>query len=87
MLDINKIVNETKYVHDALTKKGFDVDFAPLIDMYNQRKQLIVKAEDLKKEKNQLSASVPVIKKQGGNVEEIFAKVKEPNKELTVLYY
>ena len=53
MLDINRIVNETKYVHDALTKKGFDVDFAPLIDMYNQRKQLIVKAEDLKKENRQ----------------------------------
>ena len=33
MLDINRIVNETKYVHDALTKKGFDVDFTPLIDM------------------------------------------------------
>ncbi len=82
MLDINRIVNETKYVHDALTKKGFDVDFTPLIGMYNQRKQLIVKAEDLKKEKNQLSASVPVIKKQGGNVEEIFAKVKEMNVEI-----
>ncbi len=82
MLDINKIVNETQYVHDALLKKGFDVDFAPLVDLYNQRKQLIVKADEIKTQKNQLSATVPQVKKQGGNVEEIFAKVKELNLEI-----
>lgn len=82
MLDINKIVNETQYVHDALTKKGFDVDFAPLIEMYNQRKQLIVQADELKTQKNQLSASVPQVKKQGGDVEEIFAKVKALNVQI-----
>lgn len=82
MLDINKIVNETQYVHDALLKKGFDVDFAPLVDLYNQRKQLIVKADEIKTQKNQLSATVPQVKKQGGDVEEIFAKVKELNLEI-----
>ena len=35
MLDINLIVTDTKYVHDALLKKGFDIDFQPIIDMHN----------------------------------------------------
>ncbi|MBO5884607.1 MAG: serine--tRNA ligase, partial [Clostridia bacterium] len=83
MLDINLIVTDTKYVHDALLKKGFDVDFEPLIKMYNNRKALIVKADELKTEKNKLSASVPVVKKQGGDVEAIFAQVKELNQEIS----
>ncbi len=82
MLDINLIVNNTKYVHDALLKKGFDVDFKNVIDLYNQRKDLIVKNDELKTEKNKLSASVPVVKKQGGNIQEIFEKVKELNKKI-----
>lgn len=82
MLDINLIVTNTKYVHDALLKKGFDVDFEPLIKMHNERKQVIIKADELKTEKNKLSSSVPVIKKQGGNVEEIFVKVKQLNVQI-----
>ena len=84
MLDINLIVENPKYVHDALLKKGFDVDFSVVIDLQAKRKELIAKADELKTEKNKLSASVPVVKKQGGNIEEIFAKVKELNKEIEV---
>ncbi len=82
MLDINLIVNNTKYVHDALIKKGFDIDFSQVINLYNKRKNLIVQNDELKTQKNNLSASVPVIKKQGGNIEEIFAKVKELNVQI-----
>lgn len=84
MLDINLIIEKPQYVHDALLKKGFDVDFSDLIKMQAKRKELIVKADELKTEKNKLSASVPVVKKQGGNIEEIFARVKELNKEIEV---
>ena len=84
MLDINLIVENPKYVHDALLKKGFDVDFTTVINLQSKRKELIAKADELKTEKNKLSASVPVVKKQGGNIEEIFAKVKELNKEIEV---
>ncbi len=82
MLDINLIVNNTKYVHDALLKKGFNVDFKNVIELYNKRKDLIVKNDELKTEKNKLSASVPVVKKQGGNIQEIFEKVKDLNKKI-----
>ena len=76
MLDINLIVNNPTYVHDALLKKGFDVDFAPLISLYEQRKKLIAQGDELKNQKNKLAASVPVVKKEGGDVEAISDKSK-----------
>ena len=76
MLDINLIISDTKHVHDALLKKGFDVDFTPLIKLYDERKTLILKSDELKTKKNKLSASVPMVKKQGGDIEAIFAEVK-----------
>lgn len=82
MLDINLIVNNPTYVHDALLKKGFDVDFAPLISLYEQRKKLIAQGDELKTQKNKLSAFVPVVKKEGGDVEAIFRQVKELNAEI-----
>ncbi len=82
MLDINLIISDTKHVHDALLKKGFDVDFAPLIKLYDERKTLILKSDELKTKKNKLSASVPMVKKQGGDIEAIFAEVKALNKDI-----
>ena len=82
MLDINLIIEKTEYVQNALKKKGFDVDFEELKQNYNQRKQLIAKADELKTEKNKLSASVPVVKKQGGDINAIFEQVKQLNVEI-----
>ena len=81
MLDINLIITDTKHVHDALLKKGFDIDFEPVIKMYNQRKDLIQKADELKTEKNKLSASVPVVKKDKLPVKEEAAVKEEPSFE------
>lgn len=82
MLDINLILNETEYVHNALLKKEFDVDFAPLIEMWNSRKEAVKKCDELKAEKNKLSSSVPMVKKAGGDVNSIFTQVKALNKNI-----
>ena len=82
MLDINLIIEKTEYVQNALRKKGFEIDFEPLKQNYEKRKQLIAKADELKTEKNKLSASVPVVKKQGGDIEAIFAQVKQLNAQI-----
>ena len=82
MLDLNLIRENPEYVKNALKKKGWDVDFTNLISLIDKRKELIVKADALKNEKNKLSASVPVVKKQGGDINAIFAKVKELNAEI-----
>lgn len=82
MLDTNLIVNQTDYVVRALKMKGWDVDFTNLISQLDARKKLISKSEILKAEKNKLSASVPQVKKAGGDINEIFTKVKDLNAEI-----
>lgn len=80
MLDLNLIKTNPQKVHDALLKKGWDVDFAPLIAKMDKRLELIQEVEARKAEANCLSKSVPQVKKEGGDIQAIFAKVKEISK-------
>ncbi len=77
MLDLNLIKNNPQYVSEALKRKGWDVDFTDLIAKMNLRLELLQKVEKIKAEKNALSASVPQVKKEGGDVTLIFKRVKE----------
>lgn len=77
MIDVNLIRKDPKKIQDALKRKLYDVDFTEFLKWDEERKILLVKTETNKAEQNQLSKSVPFVKKQGGNIEEIFAKVKQ----------
>ena len=92
MLDIKLILENPKEIEAKLLKKGCKVDFAPLLDLNKKRKELLISVENAKAERNRLSASVPQVKKEGGDVQAIFAKVKaisaasaEDEKELATL--
>ena len=77
MLDIKLILENPEAIAAKLAKKGCNVDFAPLIELNKKRKELLVSVENAKAERNRLSASVPQVKKEGGDINAIFAKVKE----------
>ena len=77
MLDINLIRTNPQYVKESLKKKGWDVDFDEFLKLDTERKEILIAVETNKAEQNALSKSVPTVKKEGGNVNEIFAKVKE----------
>ena len=79
MLDINLIKTNPEYVKNALAKKGWDVDFTDLIAKTEKRVELLKKIENVKAEANKLSASVPMVKKAGGDIQAIFAQVKAMN--------
>ena len=79
MLDLNWIKSNPKDVEIRLQKKGYSIDFSSVIEQDNQRKKWLLEIEQVKAEVNKLSASVPLIKKQGGNVQTIFAQVKTLN--------
>ena len=79
MLDINYIRENTEKVVEGLKKKGWEVDFTEVFALNDKRKEIIAEVEKLKAEKNKLSATVPMVKKEGGDVETIFVKVKELN--------
>jgi len=85
MLDLNMIREREDYVKQALKKKGWEVDFSATFVLVDKRKELISKVESMKAEKNNLSSSVPSIKKAGGDVEAIFAKVKGLNVQINEL--
>ena len=77
MLDVKLILENPEAIAAKLAKKGCKVDFAPLLKLVAKRKALLVSVENAKADRNKLSASVPVVKKNGGDVNAIFAKVKE----------
>ncbi len=88
MLDINLIRENAEKIRKSLFKKGWETDFKELLSWDVKRKELLIQVEANKAEQNRLSKSVPIVKKEGGNIGEIFAKVKdldEKNKNNEVL--
>lgn len=77
MIDSKLIEEKPEYVKEALAKKGWDFDPAPLLEFFKKRKSLLIEVEANKAKQNKLSASVPSVKKSGGDVQAIFTEVKE----------
>lgn len=77
MIDLNYILENKDYVKEALKKKEFEADIDGLCDLVYQKRDLQKSVEENKAQQNKLSKSVPQVKKEGGDVNAIFAKVKE----------
>ena len=77
MIDIKKIEQDPKKVEELLKRKLYDVNFDEFLTKNNRRKELIALVESNKAQQNSLSKQVPVYKKEGKNVQEIFDKVKQ----------
>jgi seryl-tRNA synthetase len=77
MIDYKRIEEKPEEIKAALAKKGWEFDPQPLLKLFGFRRSLLKEVEANKAEQNKLSASVPLVKKAGGNLPEIFAKVKE----------
>lgn len=85
MLDINLIRQQPQKVIDGLKKKDWDFNPEILLKLVDEKRELVRKSDDLKAEKNSLSAKVPAVKKAGGNIEDIFLKVKEINTKILTI--
>lgn len=77
MLDIKLIIEKPEYVVNALKRKNWDFDPSEVISLSNERKRLLQITEANKAQQNKLSASVPILKKEGKDVSEVFASVKK----------
>ena len=82
MIDINLIKENPEKVINGLKKKGWDFNPETVLKLDSERREKIKLSDDLKNEKNKLSASVPVVKKQGGDIESIFKQVKQINAQI-----
>ena len=76
MIDVKKILENPEAIKAALAKKLWDFDPKPIQELAKKRLNLLKKVEANKAEQNALSKSVPEVKKNGGDVQAIFAKVK-----------
>ena len=76
MIDINYIMQNKEHVKELLKRKLFDADIDTLCENVEEKRKIQKQVEDNKAEQNKLSKSVPQVKKEGGDVNQIFAKVK-----------
>ncbi len=77
MLDINLIRNNKEQVKLALGKRNYEVDFSIVITLDDKRKALIFESEQLKAEKNKVSALIPQKKKAGEDITDLLKDMKE----------
>jgi seryl-tRNA synthetase len=82
MLDINLIRDNPALVQEKLARKGFAVDFAEFLARDEKRRQVIHATEQLKAEKNRVSAEIPKLKKEGRDVAPILERMKRIGDEI-----
>jgi len=76
MLDIQRIRSNPEEVKNALKKRMFDVDFTELLSWDKERRSIIAESEELKAKRNKISSEIPVLKKQGKDVSDLLADMK-----------
>ncbi len=79
MLDIRLIRENPEKIKELLLRKEYDASAAidQILSLDQQRRDLIAKTEGWKAEQNAASKSIPMLKKNGGNIQEVLAKVGE----------
>jgi len=77
MLDIRDIKKDPERVRQAMKNRGKQADLDGLLALDEKRREIIYKNDALKAEQNAVSKSIPELKKQGGDVAAVFAKMKE----------
>ena len=79
MLDIRLIRENPEKVKELLLRKEYDASetIDKILTLDQQRRDLIAKTEGWKAEQNAASKSIPQIKKNGGNIQEVLAHVSE----------
>lgn len=77
MLDINYLIENKEEAKELIARKGFECDLDDLVNKLLEKRKIQREVELNKSEQNKLSKSVPEVKKIGGDVTEIFNKVKE----------
>ncbi len=81
MIPISTIRTKKELVEKALKKRGYDFDLDYLIELDKKRREIIVKLESLKAEKNKISKEIGKLKREGKDVSHIIKQMKEKGSE------
>ncbi len=87
MLDIKLIRENPQKVKDAMKTRNKDMDAVvdEILDIDKKVREITQKADALKAEQNAASKQIPAIKKQGGDISEIMARMNAIKEEVKVL--
>ncbi len=79
MLDIKLIRSDPQQVKDAIRKREMDLDATvdEILEIDAERRRLTGQTEALKAEQNAASKQIPQLKKEGGDVAGLMARMKE----------
>jgi seryl-tRNA synthetase len=84
MLDIKMIRNEAEKVKQAMINRGKSIDIDAILTVDDERRELISQTDTKKAEQNAASKEIPRIKKEGGNIDEIMARMKDIAEEIKI---
>lgn len=76
MIDVKRIRQNPSEIQALLGKKGVVVDFGPLLERDQERRQLLTEMEQLKAARNRVSSEVARLKKSGGNADTLIAAMR-----------
>ena len=82
MIDIKRILADPDWIKAKLAKRGYDADLTRIAELDAARRELIVRIDALKNERNHASAEVPKLKKEGKDVSDIIARTKAIGAEI-----
>ncbi len=86
MLDIKRIRTELEDIKAAMERRGeADFNLDEVINLDDERKNLLQRVEQMKNEQNTVSKEIPKLKKEGKDVKEIMGRMKELSGEIKVL--
>ena len=85
MLDIKMIRANTDEVKKALSRRKESIDIDAVLALDNQRRETLYKVETLKAKQNEVSKSIPALKKEGKDVTPIFEEMKTISDEIKEL--
>lgn len=85
MLDIKRIRKDSNEVIEGLKKRNDEFPIQEIVDLDEKRREIISEVEAKKAEQNQVSKSIPDLKKEGKDVAPIFAQMKELSQEIKEL--
>lgn len=77
MLDIRRIRSNPQEVIAALSKRHGEFAIDKVLELDEKRRNIIMEVEEMKAEQNKVSKQVPILKKEGKDVTETFARMKE----------
>ncbi|HBU12897.1 MAG TPA: serine--tRNA ligase [Clostridiales bacterium] len=85
MFDLRVLRDNFHTIAEALSKRGKDTGLAGVMELDAKKRELLGQAEELKARRNKASKEIPVMRKNGEDVQGIMAEMKELGQRIKTL--